>query len=122
LLGRVLVSKKRAVFFVVLVVFFVVAAFFWRPTIKPTHWTVIEVRYLKNGSCSFVAEWGKGVLSIPEYIKAESQDSKHQLCPQLGDTLNAPRLDILTVSAGSGDEKRSAEVIERWRGQDFNPH
>jgi hypothetical protein len=115
-------SKKRAVFFVVLVVFFVVAAFFWRPTIKPTHWTVIEVRYLKNGSCSFVAEWGKGVLSIPEYIKAESQDSKHQLCPQLGDTLNAPRLDILTVSAGSGDEKRSAEVIERWRGQDFNPH
>ena len=115
-------SKKRAVFFVVLVVFFVVATFFWRPTTKPTHWTVIEVRYLKNGSCSFVAECDKGVLSIPEYIKAESQDSKHQLCPQLGDILNSPRLDILTVSAGSGDEKRSAEVIERWRGQDFNPH
>ena len=114
-------SRKRVVLFVGLLVLFVAAVLFARPNTKPVAWTVVEVRYMKNGSCSFVAErWG-GVLSVPEYIKAESQDSRHQLCPQLGDTLNPPRLDIPTVSAGTGDEQRFADVTERWRGQDVNP-
>ena len=114
-------SRKRVILFVGLLVLFVAAALFARPNTKPVAWTVVEVRYLKNGSCSFVAERSGGVLSVPEYIKAESQDSRHQLCPQLGDTLNPPRLDIPTVSAGTGDEQRFADVTERWRGQDVNP-
>ena len=114
-------SRKRVVFFVGLLVLFLVAALFTRPNTKPVAWTVVEVRYLKNGNCSFIAEWFGGVLSVPEYIKAESQDSRHQLCPQPGDTLNPPRLDILTVSAGTGDEQRFADVTERWRGQGVNP-
>jgi hypothetical protein len=114
------VSQKRVVFLVGLLVLFVVAALFRRPNTKP-RWTVVEVRYLRNGSCSFVAECGGGVLSLPEYIKAESQDSRHQLCPQLGDTLNPPRLDILTITTGSGDEQRVADVTARWRGQDVSP-
>ena len=113
-------SQKRVVFLVGLLVLFVVAALVRRPNTKP-RWTVVEVRYLRNGSCSFVAECGGGVLSPPEYIKAESQDSRRQLCPQLGDTLDSPRLDTLTISSGSGDEQRVADVTERWRGQDVNP-
>ena len=114
-------SRKRVILFVGLLVLFVAAALFARPNTKPVAWTIVEVRYLRNGSCYFVAECGGGVLSPPEYIKAESQDSRRQLCPQLGDTLNSPRLDTLTISSGSGDEQRVADVTERWRGQDVNP-
>jgi hypothetical protein len=112
---------KRVVFFVALFLVFVAVALVGRPTTKPSHWTVVEVRYLKNGGCAFVAQWSAGLFSVPQYVKAESKDSPHSLCPELGDTLNPPRFDLMTISAGIGDAQRFADVTEQWRGQDLNP-
>ena len=114
-------SEKRVVFFVVLFVLIVVAALFRHPTTKPANWTVVEVHYLKNGGCAFVAEWSAGLFAVPEYVKAESKNSLHSLCPQLGDVLNPPRADLMTISAGIGDEQRFADVTEQWRGQEVSP-
>ena len=111
---------KGMVFVVVLFVLILGATFVRRPTTKPAHWTVVEVRYLKNGDCAFVAEWSAGPFSIPEYVKAESKDSLHSLCPELGDILNPPRSDLMTISAGTGDAQRFADVIEQWRGREIN--
>jgi hypothetical protein len=114
-------SLKGIVFVVVLFVLILGVALVRRPTTKPAHWTVVEVRYLKNGDCAFVAEWSAGLFSVPEYVKAESKDSLHSLCPDLGEILNPPRFDMMTISAGAGDAQRFADVIEQWRGQDINP-
>ncbi len=114
-------SHKRVVFVVALLVLIFAALVVRRTTTKPTHWTVVEVRYLKNGGCAFVAERSSGVLSVPEYVKAEAKDSPHSLCPELGDTLNPPRLDLMTISTGIGEAQRFADVTEQWRGQDINP-
>ena len=114
-------SLKGIVFAVVLFLLILSATLVRRPTTKPAHWTVVEVRYLKNGDCAFVAEWSAGLFSVPDYIKAESKDSLHALCPELGDILNPPRFDVMMISAGTGDAQRFADVIEQWRGQDINP-
>jgi hypothetical protein len=114
-------SPKGIVFVVVLFVLVLGAVVVHRPTTKPAHWTVVEVRYLKNGDCAFVAEWSAGMFSVPEYVKAESKDSVHSLCPDLGEILNPPRFDLMTISAGAGEAQRFADVIEQWRGQDVNP-